>query len=970
MAQIIDNINPSYTAPRVVSPGQSATFDVTCKYDPMVTNVNPTMPPFIWDFADPNAIDWLAYPDAAALSKTREVWAAAFQQFGVWNSGYYCRDYLKNGVYYPIADTVRDRVLGDRGPSMRPEYKGLHCVYHYKNGSTYVDTAFYTKKPEQYDQFITPDGLPAPLYIDQYSETANTSWQDPNYRNQCFARKQSGSTYQGYPVYISQTCIVPFNTRISGNIRCSFKSSATMSFAEIATAQARFNDVIDYIELRPIYNLHFGGPGMASGDTEVWRGSTYPLYYPDEVVVKYSNTFYIYDVPFKLSSYHSSVFPIGDNVEEMNYLKFSYTDNTKSYSTYNKDTVWDDFTVSYDPDTCTVSVTTLYPLSGWQAPYNIADIFAGGSVFSVPIPFVADDRATDSVTSTRDLLRSNYWRTYTGSASGTITCDVISNGDGTLTYSYVLGAAADGWPTEPFTGSLVNSTVLSTMQGVLGYGALVPASPSDLTKATVTLNDTGKTYTRKPVYTVDSFTIRKGDDVVKNTTSVQYHNTDRTVTTNILVTPSELADPTANTPGWGYEYVSASHATPSTGTGFMRVGKTAAASTVVADSFEDTEYEGAYVKLNIYKYTGVTYDSKVLVETLELYFVGEYYDNITPAKTSVYINGAAPTVTLTIDTAPATSEVDTLNAECSNTDVAEIEFDDHTLSITQVDAGRCTVRVWSTVYPGSEAFITVLSGSTDPGGTDDEPDDYTQYPTPTDPEEPLSPESRAQHAYFYDLDWRTSQLRQHCGGFDHGIGRGETHNAAPGTLYIVYSEHSKREYFRDGVRTNGSEDIVGKYTPTPLLQGTDVWHTNYEAPAFLDTGNMADRNDGANKRFREVQYILALDGDVDMQVAFAFLVDGAMRRPMLKPVAEYDPEADVITVSTEYDEPYSVAESTVGNLGEWRLDAHTLENAERVRVRQNVTGKGITASTRIVFKMSGQFKLLGVNYVYREMYSR
>ncbi len=380
--------------------------------------------------------------------------------------------------------------------------------------------------------------------------------------------------------------------------------------------------------------------------------------------------------------------------------------------------------------------------------------------------------------------------------------------------------------------------------------------------------------------------------------------------------------------------------------------------------------DGYSINYKVYGQTGNSWNDEVVLLDLTVYLVGEYYEQIISPVSSVYINGSAPTKTVVIDTNPATSDIDTLNAECSNEDIAEIEFDDHTLVITQVAAGRCTIRVWSTIYPGSYTMITVVSGTTEPGGADDEPDDYTNYPVPTDPEDPLEPEARAQHAYFYDMDWRTSQLKQHCGGFDHGIGRGKTFNAAPGTLYIVYSEHSKREYFRDGVRTEGMEDQVGKYIPTPLLQGTDVWHTDYEAPAFLDTGNIADRNGTSNKRFREVQYVLALDGDTDMQVAFAFLVDGAMRRPMLKPVAEYDPDADVITVSTEYDEPYSVAESVVGDLGEWKLNAHTLENAERVRVRQNVTGKGITASTRIVFKMSGQFKLLGVNYVYREMYSR
>lgn len=971
MAQIIDHINASYTAQRTITPSNGVPFNITCKYNPTVTSVNPTMPPFIWDFADPNAIAWTADANNVTnLNTAREVWAAAFQQFGVWNSGYYGREYLKDGVYYPIADTVRDRVLGESLPSMRPEYNGLYCVYHYKGGTTYTDTRFAHKKPDQYESFISPSGYPIPLYLDGYTSNNNMHWKDPDYLSHVYTDEKSSTTYKGYPVYYSATCIVPFETTISGTIKCSFKYSATMSFAEVSAAQARFNDLIDYVEFVPVYNLSFGNYIKSPAGTETWSSSRYPVYYPDEVQVKYSTSTIISNVPFKLSSYHSPIFTVGDNVSEMNYLKYTYKDDTKSYSEYDKNSVWNDFSVAYDTETDRVSVTTLYPLSGWQPPYDISDIFSGGSAFSVPIPFVADDRATDTITSTRDLLRSNYWRTYTVAQSGAVACDVTSNNDGTFTYSYPLGSAEDGWPTEPFTGNLVNSTLLSTMQGSLTYGSVIPASPSDLLKVTVALNDTGKTYTRRPVYTVNSFTIRKGDDVVKNTALVQYRNVDKTVTTNILVTPSDLAVPTANTPGWGYEYVSASHATPSTGTGFMRVGKTAAASTVVADSFEDTEYEGAYVKLNIYRYTGVTYDSKVLVETLEIYFVGEYYDNITPAKKSVYINGVTPTVTVPIDTTPATSEIDTLNAECSNTDVATIVLDDHTLSITQVDAGRCTVRIWSTVYPGSEAFITVLSGSTDPGGADDEPDDYENYPVPTDPEEPLSPEARAQHAYFYDFDWRTSQLKQHCGGFDHGIGRGTTHNAAPGTLYIVYSEHSKREYFRDGVRTNGAEDAVGKYVPIPLLQGDDVWHTDYEAPAFLDTGNIADRSDGANKRFREVQYILALDGDVDMQVAFAFLVDGAMRRPMLKPVAEYDSDNDVITVSTEYDEPYSVAESTVGNLGEWTLDAHTLENAERVRVRQNVTGKGITASTRIVFKMSGQFKLLGVNYVYREMYSR
>lgn len=387
-------------------------------------------------------------------------------------------------------------------------------------------------------------------------------------------------------------------------------------------------------------------------------------------------------------------------------------------------------------------------------------------------------------------------------------------------------------------------------------------------------------------------------------------------------------------------------------------------------SLNATELAGVTVTYYVERGTGKSWDDFETVCKVVFHIVGDYYERIVSPVESVYLNGAVSTRAITLETTPGESTIDDLILENSNAEVATATLDGKVITLTQVDRGRCTVIVHSRMVPSVGAVITVLSGSTEPGGLDDEPDDYTNYPIPTDPEDPLEPEARAQHAYFYDMDWRTSQLKQHCGGFDHGIGRGKTFNAAPGTLYIVYSEHSKREYFRDGVRTEGMEDQLGKYVPTPLLQGDDVWHTDYEAPAFLDTGNIADRNGTSNKRFREVQYVLALDGDTDMQVAFAFLVDGAMRRPMLKPVAEYDPDADVITVSTEYDEPYSVAESVVGNLGEWKLDAHTLENAERVRVRQNVTGKGITASTRIVFKMSGQFKLLGVNYVYREMYSR
>lgn len=977
MAQILDMLHPSTSYIRMLRPIGSTPFKVKYSYNYRNNSQGNSYnsPPFIWDAQ--LVASTADSATSANLAKVESVWKCGLQLMAP-NSDNYSKEYLNNGVYYPIADTVAQRVRGDMagnrgniGRVVEPIFDNLVCVYHFKDGSTVRDTKFCTKKVTELASFIDSSGNALPFYVTDYGAAHTANLDAQLYAD--LQRFETGQTYNGHPVYGTRSLMASFDTVLEGTINASFKASALDTLSTIAQRQADFYARLDYVTLEPVYTLHFGFLTYKSSKYTV-ESSAYPLYYEAGYTsVRMSSTAYLYSAVFNVhGSGGTTAYGWNyDNLYDILYTKYSYTDPTKSYSTYDKDTIWDMFDVNYDSATDTVSVTSLYALSGWQAPYNIADVFEGGSSYKAPIPFIADSRVEDSTTATKDLLRSNYWRVNPDSALGFVPVTIVSNGDGTFTYKYRLGKAEDGWPTEPFTGALINATTFSTMQGTLRADAISVASPSDLTKSTVSLNDTSVPYVRGPVYTVDSFTIRKGNDIVRNTVSTQYRNVDKAVTVNMLVTPSELEVPTANTPGWGYEYVNASHATPSTGATLTRVGNTSAVtSTVVADAFEDTDFEGAYVKLNVYKYTGVTYDSKVLVETLELYFVGEYYDNITPAKTSVYINGVTPTVTLPIDTTPATSEIDTLNAECSNTDVATIVLDDHTLSITQVDAGRCTVRIWSTVYPGSEAFITVLSGSTDPGGADDEPDDYENYPVPTDPEEPLSPEARAQHAYFYDFDWRTSQLKQHCGGFDHGIGRGTTHNAAPGTLYIVYSEHSKREYFRDGVRTNGAEDAVGKYVPIPLLQGDDVWHTDYEAPAFLDTGNIADRSDGANKRFREVQYILALDGDVDMQVAFAFLVDGAMRRPMLKPIAEYDPDNDVITVSTEYDEPYSVAESVVGNLGEWKLDSHTLENAERVRVRQNVTGKGITASTRIVFKMSGQFKLLGVNYVYREMYSR
>lgn len=147
---------------------------------------------------------------------------------------------------------------------------------------------------------------------------------------------------------------------------------------------------------------------------------------------------------------------------------------------------------------------------------------------------------------------------------------------------------------------------------------------------------------------------------------------------------------------------------------------------------------------------------------------------------------------------------------------------------------------------------------------------------------------------------------------------------------------------------------------------SDHWNSNTDAFAYLDTGNIADRASLDMKRFREVQYVLCPSKDLDIHVAFGFLVDGKLRKNLVAPHVSRN-ESGIIDVVTEYDDPY---DSDVGNLGEFVLGTDRLCNSDRYLIRHNVSGKGITASTRIVFKMDGQYSIVGVNYVYRPMYSR
>lgn len=998
MARIY-NYNHSSQSERVISSINGGTVDLSYSYD---HNSAYNLPPFIWDKAIPvSSNDPIT--DANLLRLDANEWKYAMQMMsGRYSTGYkeYIGQYeFKPGVWSTILDEMGDVIRTDLDTdhaTFVPRFVRLECVYHYKNGSTYRDKDFDTKVPSEYSKFKSPSGAPLPFYFK--SKMVNPTVVIDRDLYDRGSRFDTGRTYNGYKVYGHITVMADFNTTIKGEIATSFKSSASQTRTEITYYQNLFESTIDYITLEPVYNLQYGHTYVSGTvvDFAAYHGMVIPAgyktvsstsrpvrewqYSPIEEVV--FDVHAMSDGGPGIRGYYRY-----DDANERDLIKYTYVDDTVDYSTAftTKTEALELFDVTYVDSVVTVSMK--HPVRGWMPPYNYSELVSNQDPLCVPFLLLLDDRYSDSDVFNGELMYSDYWRlhpgeqykstAYPGHVMGLYHVTHVNNLDGTISFSYPLIGDGEGWPTVPFEGSLALSKALQLGKGSLdAQDQLVPWNCWSSNR-TIFLGDMPNfVYTRDDVHLVSGIDAYKGSVnpdnklAINTQTAFIYKNIDAQY---VLTIPLRAAIPIANvadTPGWGYEVLQGTHVSSSV-TGVQRVQNSLAAQFVItADALEDTDLEGGNITFKLYKYTGATYDSKVAVAEYDIYFIGEYYQEIVPSVSSVYLTGSSPEKVVRIDTNPATSFIDELNAECSNDEIAEIELDDHTLTITQVATGRCTVRVWSTIFPGSYAMITVISGTTEPGGADDEPDDYTNYPVPTDPEDPLEPEARAQHAYFYDLDWRTSQLKQHCGGFDHGIGRGKTFNAAPGTLYIVYSEHSKREYFRDGVRTEGMEDQVGKYVPTPLLQGDDVWHTDYEAPAFLDTGNIADRNGTSNKRFREVQYVLALDGDTDMRVAFAFLVDGAMRRPMLKPVAEYDPDADVITVNTEYDEPYSVAESTVGNLGEWNLDAHTLENAERVRVRQNVTGKGITASTRIVFKMSGQFKLLGVNYVYREMYSR
>lgn len=376
------------------------------------------------------------------------------------------------------------------------------------------------------------------------------------------------------------------------------------------------------------------------------------------------------------------------------------------------------------------------------------------------------------------------------------------------------------------------------------------------------------------------------------------------------------------------------------------------------------------ITLTLWTHTMNSWDDKRVIATKVIVVKRNTYTAIRANNQALYLDGNHPTRTVTLTLSPGILNTDSLTVNSSNESIATAQFrNNRTVTVTQVGTGRCTITIASVCDPSVSCVIDIVTGSQSQGGTDTEPDDYNTYPTPISSD--LTDYSRAQHAYYSAVDWRTTQLGVHTSGFDHGIGRGVTTNAAPGTLYAVFSERSTGEYSRETLVLDGVADTMDAYIPQVLLQSDDdYWHTNYDAFAYLDTGNIGDRVSNDTKRFREVQYILNVDDDSDLTVAFAFLVDGAIRKPLAEPVVDYDPVTDTITVSTEYSDPYTVEQSTVGHLNAWTLGAGTLENSDRVRIRHNVTGKGITASTRIVFKTPGQFKLLGVNYVYRPMYSR
>lgn len=381
-------------------------------------------------------------------------------------------------------------------------------------------------------------------------------------------------------------------------------------------------------------------------------------------------------------------------------------------------------------------------------------------------------------------------------------------------------------------------------------------------------------------------------------------------------------------------------------------------------SYNDGLDNGATV-VTIYR-RGLNYNSPTVIGRIYFDTLRQLYSSIIVPVTSLYLDGSHNTRTIPVTAYPDTAITDSVSVSTSDENVATCEYEDGVLTITQIAQGYCVITL-SNGTGTTTTVINIVSGSTFQGGIDEEPDSYTSYPEPTSSTTDAA--SRAQHAYYHALDWKTAQLGPHTAGFDHGIGRGTTHNATPGQLYAVFSERTNGRFFRSDARYNGVADTPDVFVPTVLHDaGDDYWHSNYDAPSFLDTGDIGDKNGNDTKRFREVQYVLALDEGADLDVAFAFIVDGAVRKPLTRPVASYDAATDTITVTTEYDEPYAVGNP--GKLGEWTLDSATLANAERVRIRQNVTGKGITASTKIVFKMSGHWKLLGVNYVYRPMYSR
>lgn len=991
----IKNLIHTYDTDRVIDALSGAPLSLEFSYD---FDAYYNAPPFVWDASMvPSDTDPVNYDNL--LKVPTDLWKFCIQRMSGDTRANY-REYAKyakrsEGVYDSVSEPMGERIRFDCSGSNSAffvDFTRIDCVYHYTDGTSFRDIYFDTKEVTDFNKFYNAQGKPLPFYFKTKSEVHDAPLNDRVWNS--LQKFDAGYTIDGKEVYGTVTRVIPFTTSIDGTIGVSFKWDTNDTLSQLSAHQTAFDDIIDYVTFEPVYSIAYGRVSK-QGTKYYWDpASGVPLGYAargtSAQLQRSSGP--ITDLVFTLHSINDAGAHIRgsyryDTDTQKKNNKYTYVDNTVDYATAftTKAEALELFDVSYADNVVTVSMKQ--PARGWMPPYNYSELVSNQDSLCVPFLLLLDDRYSDTDVFNGELMYSDYWRlhpgeqyratAYPGHVMGLYHVTHVNNLDGTISFSYPLIGDGEGWPTVPFEGSLALSKALHLGKGILdAQDQLVPWNCWSTDRAVFLGDMSNFVYTRDDVHLISGIDAYKGSVnpdnklAINTQTAFIYKNIDAQYVLTIPLRATSPVDKVTDTPGWGYEVLQGTHVSSSV-TGLQRIQNSLDAQFVItADALEDTALEGGNITFKLYKYTGATYDSKVAVAEYDIYFIGEYYQEIVPSVSSVYLTGSSPEKVVHIDTNPATSFIDSLNAECSNNEIAVIKLDDHTLTITQVATGRCTVRVWSTIFPGSYAMITVISGTTEPGGADDEPDNYTNYPVPTDPEHPLEPEARAQHAYFYDLDWRTSQLKQHCGGFDHGIGRGKTFNAAPGTLYIVYSEHSKREYFRDGVRTEGMEDQIGKYIPTPLLQGNDVWHTDYEAPAFLDTGNVADRNGTSNKRFREVQYVLALDGDTDMQVAFAFLVDGAMRRPMLKPVAEYDPEADVITVSTEYDEPYSVAESTVGNLGEWKLDAHTLENAERVRVRQNVTGKGITASTRIVFKMSGQFKLLGVNYVYREMYSR